>query len=475
LEHSVDRVTRSSLIALRRDRVGSMSAGRSIPSPRLGRLRQRRRFRSFLAETGDFRRERSRRLMQPLGLFSAFGVELEYMLVDARSLDVRPICDLLLQQAAGGEIVSDIERGAIGWSNELALHVVELKTNGPARDLAALPAQFQEAIQQINGLLEPFEACLLPTGMHPWMDPHRELRLWPHDYGPVYETFHRVFDCRGHGWANLQSTHLNLPFADDDEFGRLHAAVRLILPLLPGLAASSPAMDGRLTGLLDTRLEVYRTNARRIRSVSGRVIPEPAYTRAEYDRQIFQPMYREIEPFDPDGVLQEEFLNARGAIARFGRGAIEIRVLDVQESPEADIAICAAIVETLRQLVAERWQPVAAQQAVPIEPLEKLLLQTIRTAEATVLDDPAYLAQFGAGDLLGGTVSDLWRRLVNDACLRNPAFARRWGETLHRLLTRGVVARAIAADLGDAPTRTQLHAAYEQLARNLPTNRLFQA
>ena len=52
---------------------------------------------------------------------------------------------------------------------------------------------------------------------------------------------------------------MNLPFADDEEFGRLHAAIRIVLPILPALSASSPIADGRPTGMLDTRLDVYRT------------------------------------------------------------------------------------------------------------------------------------------------------------------------------------------------------------------------
>lgn len=399
-------------------------------------------------------------------LFSAFGVELEYMLVDAQTLDVRPICDELLR-AVAGETVSDVEFGPIGWSNELALHVVELKTSGPADTLAGLPAQFQENIGRINDLLHQFNARLLPTAMHPWMDPHRELRLWTHDYGPVYETFHRIFDCRGHGWANLQSVHLNLPFASDAEFGRLHAAIRLLLPLLPGLAASSPVMDGRVSGVLDNRLEVYRTNSRRIRSVSGRVIPERAFTRAEYDRQVFQPMYAEIAPFDPEGVLQEEFLNARGAIARFDRGAIEIRVLDVQETPQMDVAICAAIVAVLKNLTSERWSMLDSQQAVEIDPLYDLLRQTICDADAVRLNDVAYLQHFGAAHLVGGTVGDLWRRLIDDAFQQDPAFADDWGTSLDRLLTRGPLARAITRRIGQQPARELLQQTYGELSRCL--------
>ncbi len=93
---------------------------------------------------------------------------------------------------------------------------------------------------------------------------------WPHEYSPVYEAYDRIFDCRGHGWANPQSVHLNLPLTGDDEFGRLRAAIRLLLPIMPALAASSPVIDGRLTGLMDSRLEVYRTNRRRSRRLRPR-------------------------------------------------------------------------------------------------------------------------------------------------------------------------------------------------------------
>src|SRR5690606_13900663 len=209
--------------------------------------------------------------------------------------------------------------------------------------------------------------------MHPWMDPHTEMKLWPHEFSPVYEAFNRVFDCRGHGWANLQSMHVNLPFAGDEEFGRLHAAIRLVLPILPALAASSPIMDGRLTGLMDTRLEVYRHNARRVPEVSGQVIPERAFTQADYDAQIFAPLYAAIEPLDSEGVLRDEFLNARGAIARFSRGSIEIRLLDVQECPQADLAICRAVVAVLEALVGERWTSVSEQQSFEVAPLAELL------------------------------------------------------------------------------------------------------
>ena len=97
----------------------------------------------------------------PLHLFEAFGVEIEYMIVDARTLDVRPITDRVLK-AIAGEIVSDVEMGEIAWSNELTAHVIEVKTTDPARSLAPLPALFQESVRRINSILEPEGCRLLP-------------------------------------------------------------------------------------------------------------------------------------------------------------------------------------------------------------------------------------------------------------------------------------------------------------------------
>jgi hypothetical protein len=47
-----------------------------------------------------------------LGLFEGFGIELEYMIVDAGTLDVRPIADRLIE-AEYGSVRSEIERGSL--------------------------------------------------------------------------------------------------------------------------------------------------------------------------------------------------------------------------------------------------------------------------------------------------------------------------------------------------------------------------
>ncbi|MBI3863182.1 MAG: glutamate--cysteine ligase [Planctomycetia bacterium] len=403
-----------------------------------------------------------------LSLFGGFGVELEYMIVDAETLSVRPIADELLSVGAGEPGAGDVERGEIGWSNELVAHVVELKVSEPAPSLEPLPALFQKNVHEINAILSARGARLMPAGMHPWMVPERETRIWPGEYGHVYQAFDRIFGCRGHGWANLQSLHLNLPFADDAEFARLHAAIRLVLPILPALTASSPVVEGRVTGLMDNRLEVYRTNSRKIARVAGQVIPEPAFSRAEYDLQILEPLYAEIAPHDPAGVLRHEWLNARGAIARFTRNAIEIRVMDVQECPLVDVAICAAAVAVLRALVDERWSSLAEQQSAAVAPLAEILLATIRDAEQAVIRNRDFLRLFGFPQE-SGTANDVWRHLLS-AVPEVTSTESAWHEPLDVILNDGPLARRIVRAL----SHDDQSAVYRELCRCLEVGQAFQ-
>jgi glutamate---cysteine ligase / carboxylate-amine ligase len=403
------------------------------------------------------------------GLFEALGVELEYMIVDARSLDVAPLSDQLLL-AAAGSYVGEVAMGPISWSNELVAHVVELKTTDPAASLDGLAATFSEHVGRIDALLRPLGARLMPTGMHPWMNPDRETKLWAHECNEVYETFDRIFGCRGHGWSNLQSVHLNLPFADDEEFGRLHAAIRLLLPILPALAASSPIVQRSPSGLVDTRLEMYRANSGKIASITGRVIPEPVFTRADYERTILQRIYADIAPDDPQGVLCHEWLNARGAIARFDRGTIEIRVLDVQECPTADLAICAAALAVLRSLVEERWTSWESQKSWEVGPLASIFLATVRDGERATISDAAYLKALGCDADQPRTAGQVWRELIE------PLFHSAAGdfgglEKVWRiLLEEGPLARRIlrAVDLGD-----DLKTVYSRLCDSLARDEMF--
>lgn len=398
-----------------------------------------------------------------LPAFAGYGIELEYMIVDLDTLAVMPIADKLLQG------VSDVDRGPFGWSNEIVLHLVELKNCRPDAAIESLVAGFQAEVNSVNRLLHALGARLMPGAMHPWMDPATETQLWPHDNAPVYQAYDRIFGCRTHGQANLQSMHLNLPFADDEEFARLHAAVRLVLPILPALAASSPIAEGRPSGLLDTRMAGYRAAVSRVPSVIGQVIPETIRSRADYQDRILAPMYRDIAPFDPDGVLQHEWLNARGAIPRFYRNAIEIRVIDVQECPRADLAIAAAATAVIRALYEETCSSRGAQQAMATDALSNILLACIRDAEQALIDDAGYLQLLGFPGR-HGRAGELWRHLIETASLDH---STDWGEPLRVMLEQGPLARRILRAAGSDGSKPHLLAIYRTLCDCLEDGRMF--
>ena len=408
---------------------------------------------------------------KPLPLLEGLGVELEYMIVDRETLSVLPVADELLR-AVADEYTDEVDQGPLRWSNEMALHVVELKTNGPVSALSGLAGVFAGHVGRINALLTPRGGTLMPTGMHPLMDPARESRFWPHQNRAIYDAYNRIFDCRRHGWTNLQSVHLNFSFHGDEEFARLHAAVRFLLPLLPAIAASSPAMEGKLTGLLDSRVEVYRSNQQRIPSITGRVIPEAVYTRRQYRDRILRRLYRDIAPLDPGKVLRHEWLNSRGAIPRFDRDTIELRILDVQECPRADIAIASAVVAVLKALVRGTMAPVADLMGWGIDPLEEIFLAAMREGERAEIRDRRYLEAFGlARDRC--TAGELWSHLAgmlltgwtdDDAAVR---------DALQVILSRGTLARRILDRLGDNPSRERIQRVYRELCDCLSEGRMF--
>jgi len=392
--------------------------------------------------------------------FSGYGIELEYMIVDREHLNVCAIADRLLTGAQD----MDVDRGDAAWSNELALHVLEMKTAGPKSDLGEAARIFRREVNAAEALLAEHGAMLMPTGMHPWMDPLRETRLWPHQNNEIYSAFDRIFSCKGHGWSNLQSMHINLPFATEDEFANLHAACRIVLPLLPAVASSSPFWDGQRAPNLDQRLAVYQNNCKRVPSVTGQVIPEAVFSYEGY-QQLLQGIYRDIAPFDPTEVLQDEWLNARGAIARFDRGAIEIRVIDTQECPEQDLAIAFFTTQLVKAIFDQAYLPRMNQR----ELTTALLSSQFQLAVQMAQDAPLLPAFAEAFCCTGTTLRELYAQLVERLIPHSsPFFA-----ALDLIAREGTLAQRLTRATGSAPRRETLLDLYRTLCECLARGSAF--
>ena len=80
-------------------------------------------------------------------------------------------------------------------------------------------------------------------------------------------------------------------------------------------------------------------------------------------------------------------MNSRGAIPRFDRGSIEIRLMDIQECPAADLAALTLVIETIKALSANFFISLESQMKWKTESLAQILDQTIVHAGQTVLDN----------------------------------------------------------------------------------------
>ncbi len=271
--------------------------------------------------------------------FDVCGLELEYACVD-RDLNVSPVVDRALA-ALAGHPVSDAVLGNVGFSNEIMDHVIELKTVAPARSLARTEAWLAEGVRRLSALLlDHFDARLLPTGMHPWFDPSRA-RLWTRSNAKIYATYARLFDVKTHGWANVQACHVNLPLGRDEEAAALINASALLVPYLPALAASSPMHDGELQESVCCRMEHVLHHQDRLPASTGVMVPEYVTSLSDYRRRVLRPMLAAAARLPGSGPIRGEFLNARAAVVKFQRSALEVRCLDVQECVRMDVALAA--------------------------------------------------------------------------------------------------------------------------------------
>lgn len=319
------------------DRVGRASQPLRVPESRADRrpLRQ-----PILARTA----------VPPYTAYQVVGLELEYPIVDERLEPVGMVADVLRELA--GRPTSDTELGVVGLSNEIVDHVVELKTTVPLPSLVDTERVLAELVRRLSLILAERGARLLPTAMHPWLDP-ASTRMWSRSGRRIYGTYARLFDLSTHGWANVQATHVNLPLGTESEAVAMMNAATALVPYLPALSASSPMYGGVLQPAVDNRLAFIVEHQSRIRESCGDIVPEPITSLAGYRRDVLGPMYAAVDRLDDAAVLRREFFNARGAVFKFSRNSMEVRVLDTQECVRMDVAIAAFVRHGLRWL-AER-------------------------------------------------------------------------------------------------------------------------
>jgi gamma-glutamyl:cysteine ligase YbdK (ATP-grasp superfamily) len=278
------------------------------------------------------------------------GPEHEFSIVNDE-LEALPIVDKIIKDFHG-RVVNFVEQSSFTFGKELQLHVMEFKPNAPFKAPVEFEETMQGAILTIQDFLQrKFHAHLLGTGMHPLLELD-ETGIWPHRHRQIYEAYSKIFNLRRHGWLNIQSFHLNLPYSNEESGILLNNTLANLCPYLSAISASSPIYEGRLRDRVDNRLYFYTQNQKEIPSVTGNVIPEYASSFSQYKTSIIGKYSDDLSKAGADPlILNREWVNSRGVIFRFDRRAIEIRIMDEQDCIKSDVALSCFIRAALRGLI----------------------------------------------------------------------------------------------------------------------------
>jgi len=266
-------------------------------------------------------------------------------------LKALPIVDKILKDFHG-RVVNFVEQRDFTFGKELQMHVMELKPNAPFRSPEDFEETMQQAVLTISGFLDrKCKAHLLGCGMHPLLR-LEETGVWPHRHRQIYQAFSKLFSLKRHGWLNIQSFQLNLPYSNEESGVLLHNVLANLCGYLPAIAASSPVYEGTLGRDVDNRLTFYELNQKEVPSITGDVIPEYVSSFSEYQEKIIEKYSSDMAAAGADElILHKDWVNSRGAVFRFDRKAVEIRVMDEQECVKSDVALSCFIRALLRGLL----------------------------------------------------------------------------------------------------------------------------
>ncbi len=255
------------------------------------------------------------------------GIEEEFAVLDAGSLDLAPRFEELRDAAAADPVLGPSIAG------ELISSEIEIRS-GRGEDFATAIAAQREYRRRLFALAAERGIALGATGTHPWSD-YREQRIIDTEH------YHRVEEGLKYvAWRNNTfSLHLHVGIRGADRAVLVCDRLRPVLPLLLAISASSPFLDGRDSGLHSARSQTFT------RSFPRCGIPDPFGSWAAYrDYIAFLIDTRSIVEYT------QVWLSVR---PHFSFGTVEVRICDAQPSAQESEGLAALIVACVAQAAHE--------------------------------------------------------------------------------------------------------------------------
>jgi len=388
------------------------------------------------------------------------GPEHEFSVIDEK-LQPLPIVDKVIKDVHG-RIVNNVDLGEFSFGKELQAHVAEFKANQPFDSPEVFEETMHNAVLKILSFLEKrYGARLLGLGMHPSLLLDK-VKVWSHRDRQIYEALSRIFNLNQHGWLNIQSFQLNLPFKNEHEAVRLYNALANLLPYLPAIAASSPIYESKIGDYVDNRLHFYLVNQAEVPSITGDIIPEYVSSFEDYEKTTIRQYSEDLAKVNaPRCLLNKEWLNSRGAVIRFDRRAIEIRIMDEQECVKSDVALSCFIRAALRGILQEE-----EFEYLPHDILVNNLRAVIRDGLDAFVQHPK-----------GSTARQVCRHLHRIAMGNASSEEKKYLKIIKRRIEEGNLSDLILKEVTKRVLRTDLDESiftvYSSLASSLERNRVY--
>jgi carboxylate-amine ligase len=252
------------------------------------------------------------------------GIEEEFALLDARTLDLVPRFEELRDTAAAEDpLLSEAIAG------ELISSEIEIRS-GRGEDLADALARQRELRQRLFALAAAHRIALGATGTHPWADYREQPNIDTEHYRRVVDGLQYVARRN-----NTFSVHVHVGVRDSDRAVRVCDRLRPVLPLLLAISANSPYVDARDSGLHSARSQTFTKSFPRCG------IPDTFGSWAAY-REYVEFLVR------TDSIV--EYTQVWWSIRpHFSFGTVEVRICDAQSTAQEAEALAGLIVGCVAQ------------------------------------------------------------------------------------------------------------------------------
>jgi carboxylate-amine ligase len=257
------------------------------------------------------------------------GLEEEFMVLDAASLDLVPRFEELRDHAAAEDPVL-----AESIAGELISSEIEIRS-GRGEDVHDALRRQRDVRNRLFALAESRGIALGATGTHPWADYREQRNIDTEHYRRVVEGLQYVARRN-----NTFSLHVHVGARDVDRAVRACDRLRPVLPLLLSISANSPYLDARDSGLHSARSQAFTKSFPRCG------IPD-AYGSWKAFREYIEFLIR------TDSI--EEYTQVWWSIRpHLTFGTVEVRICDAQttasEAEALGSLIVAAVAQALRDV-----------------------------------------------------------------------------------------------------------------------------